>query len=65
MLSQQTSDIIACAEESDAAHSPAYAPRPRTTQVRLTRRGLVAALRDLESAYARLIAPAPHVKERP
>lgn len=65
VLSEQTSDIIACAEETDAAHSPANAPRPRTRQVRLTRRGLVAALRDLESAYARLTAPAPHVKERP
>ncbi|QEU11736.1 hypothetical protein [Dermabacter vaginalis] len=61
-LSQQTSDLIALAHE---AGSPTDSPRSQGPRVRLTRRALVAALRDLEHEYTRLTAPATHAKERP
>ncbi|MCG7442873.1 hypothetical protein [Dermabacter vaginalis] len=61
-LSQQTSDLIALAHETG---SPTDSPRPRGPRARLTRRALVAALRDLEHEYTRLTAPATHAKERP
>lgn len=61
-LTPQTSDLIALAPATDA---PDVSLPPRDRRAKLTRRTLVAALRDLEREYERLTTPATHIKERP
>lgn len=61
-LAPQTSDLIALARETD---DPDVSRPSRGRRAKLTRRTLVAALRDLEREHSRLTAPATHSKERP